>query len=121
MVERTVGAVPLDLDARGRPLAGGLDASPGDARARGAQLRAGLLDAGAAAVRGRGLLLGAVLDEVGAPAVASAALDAGFIVNDVAPDTIRLAPPLVVTDEQCQQLLDAWPSIVATASEVDRA
>ena len=91
------------------------------ARARGAELRAGLLDAGAAAVRGRGLLLGAVLDEVGAPAVASAALDAGFIVNDVAPDTIRLAPPLVVTDEQCQQLLDAWPSIVATASEVDRA
>jgi acetylornithine aminotransferase len=90
------------------------------ARERGAQLRAGLLDTGVAEVRGRGLLLGAALDSVGAAAVASAALEAGFIVNDVAPDTIRLAPPLVVSEQQCRQLLDAWPSIVATASEVDR-
>jgi acetylornithine aminotransferase len=35
-----------------------------------------------------------------APRVAAAALDAGFIVNAVAPDAIRLAPPLILTAEQ---------------------
>jgi acetylornithine aminotransferase len=35
-----------------------------------------------------------------APQVARAALEAGFIVNAVAPDAIRLAPPLILTAEQ---------------------
>jgi acetylornithine aminotransferase len=51
-------------------------------------------------VRGRGLLLAIVLHEPVAPQVARAALEAGFIVNAVAPDAIRLAPPLILTAEQ---------------------
>jgi acetylornithine aminotransferase len=53
-----------------------------------------------AAVRGEGLLIAVELSRDVAPAVQTAALDAGFIVNAVAPDAIRLAPPLVLTAEQ---------------------
>ncbi len=53
-------------------------------------------------VRGRGLLLAVVLNEPIASDVAAAALEAGFIVNAVAPDAIRLAPPLVLTAEQAR-------------------
>ena len=47
--------------------------------------------------------------------VEAAARDAGFLVN--APDTniLRLAPPLVLTDEQAQSFIDALPAILDTA------
>ena len=47
--------------------------------------------------------------------MAKAALAAGFIVNDCAPDRIRLAPPLVLTDEQVDEVVAAWPGILAAA------
>ncbi|ANC30496.1 acetylornithine transaminase [Isoptericola dokdonensis] len=53
-----------------------------------------------AEVRGRGLLLAVRLDRPVAAEVARAALEAGFVVNAVAPDAIRLAPPLVLTTDQ---------------------
>ena len=46
-------------------------------------------------VRGAGLLRAIILARDVAPQLAAAARDAGFIVNPVAPDAIRLAPPLV--------------------------
>ncbi|MCP2264060.1 acetylornithine transaminase [Promicromonospora thailandica] len=54
-------------------------------------------------VRGRGLLLAVVLNEPVAPRVATAALEAGLVVNAVAPDAIRLAPPLILTAEQATE------------------
>lgn len=63
-------------------------------------------------VRGRGLLLGIGLDAPVAPVAATAALEAGFIVNAVAPDTIRLAPPLILTSAQAQDFIDALPAIL---------
>ncbi len=51
-------------------------------------------------VRGHGLLLAVELARPVAPQVAAAALDAGLIVNAVAPDAVRLAPPLVLTADQ---------------------
>jgi acetylornithine/N-succinyldiaminopimelate aminotransferase len=51
-------------------------------------------------VRGRGLLLAVQLTRPVAAQVAAAALEAGYIVNAVAPDAIRLAPPLVLTTDQ---------------------
>lgn len=54
-------------------------------------------------VRGRGLLLAVVLNKPVAARVATAALEAGFIVNAVAPDAIRLAPPLILTAEQAME------------------
>jgi acetylornithine aminotransferase len=51
-------------------------------------------------VRGRGLLLAVQLTGEHSAAVAAAAQDAGLIVNPVTPDAIRLAPPLVLTQDE---------------------
>lgn len=70
---------------------------------RGAQLREEITAAGnplIAGVRGAGLLLGVQLTRPVAARVAARALAEGFIVNAVAPDTIRLAPPLILTPDQ---------------------
>ena len=67
-------------------------------------------------VRGRGLLLGVVLTAPHAKAVEAAARDAGFLVNAAAPDVIRLAPPLILTDAQADSFLAALPGILDTAS-----
>lgn len=63
-------------------------------------------------VRGRGLLLGVVLTDPKAKAVETAARAAGFLVNAAAADVVRLAPPLVITDEQIDALLTALPGIL---------
>ncbi|MCG8920273.1 acetylornithine transaminase [Actinokineospora sp. PR83] len=70
-----------------------------------------------AGVRGTGLLLGLVLTEPASARVAAAALDAGYLVNNVQPDVVRLAPPLVLTDEQAGGFVAALPSILDTARE----
>ncbi|MFD7311603.1 acetylornithine transaminase [Promicromonospora sp. NPDC059942] len=62
-------------------------------------------------VRGRGLLLAVVLNEPVAPQVAAAALEAGLIVNAVAPDAIRLAPPLILTAEQATEAARFFASL----------
>jgi acetylornithine aminotransferase len=60
-----------------------------------------------AGVRGRGLLLGIGLREPVAKDVHAALLEAGFIVNAVTPDTIRLAPPLILKAEQADRFITA--------------
>ena len=81
----------------------------------GAVLREGLRHQHVAEVRAQGLLVGLDLDAPRAAAVAAAARAHGFIVNDCTPERIRLAPPLVLTEEQVAELLDAWPSILDEA------
>lgn len=68
-------------------------------------------------VRGRGLLRGVVLTAPHAKAVEAAARDAGFLVNAVAPEVIRLAPPLIITGAQVESFLAALPAILDTAAE----
>ncbi|WP_432483272.1 acetylornithine transaminase [Kineococcus esterisolvens] len=88
------------------------------ARAVGEHLRGRTASLGhplVAGVRGEGLLLGIALTEPVAAAVVSAALARGFIVNAVRPDTIRLAPPLVLTTAQADTFLDALPSVLDAA------
>ena len=65
-----------------------------------------------AAVRGEGLLRAIVLTEPIAPAVMARARDAGFIVNAVAPDALRLAPPLIITATQLEQFAAALPGLI---------
>jgi acetylornithine/N-succinyldiaminopimelate aminotransferase len=65
-----------------------------------------------AGVRGAGLLIGIALREPVAPAVAMAAQGAGYLVNPVGPDTVRLAPPLILTSEQAQGFLAALPGVL---------
>ncbi|HSO65535.1 MAG TPA: aminotransferase class III-fold pyridoxal phosphate-dependent enzyme, partial [Ornithinibacter sp.] len=67
-------------------------------------------------VRGAGLLRAITLAAQIAPAVAALALEAGFIVNPVAPDALRLAPPLVVTTAQIDLFVDALPGLLDTAA-----
>ncbi|MGB2923076.1 MAG: acetylornithine transaminase [Mycobacterium sp.] len=66
-------------------------------------------------VRGRGLLLGIVLTAEAAKFVESAAREAGFLVNAAAPDVVRLAPPLVITDAQVDGFLSALPAVLDRA------
>jgi acetylornithine aminotransferase len=66
-------------------------------------------------VRAAGLLVGLDLAEPKAADVLAAAQQAGFIVNNPTPERIRLAPPLVLTDEDADSFLAAWPGILDTA------
>jgi len=70
---------------------------------------------GVAEVRGRGLLLGVALDSARAGEVADEALKAGLVVNAVIADTLRLAPPLILTDAEA---LDASARLAAVISAV---
>lgn len=63
-------------------------------------------------VRGKGLLLGIVLTAEKAKAVETAAREAGFLVNAAAPDVVRLAPPLIITETQIDEFLTALPAVL---------
>ena len=88
-----------------------------------AQRAASLGDAFAAAVealdhplvagtRGRGLLRAVALHQPVAAAVVTGALEAGFIVNAVAPDAVRVAPPLVVDEQDLLGFAAALPALL---------
>jgi acetylornithine aminotransferase len=68
-------------------------------------------------VRGRGLLCGIVLTNGVAKAAETAARNAGFLINAAAPDVLRLAPPLVITEAQIDRFLAALPTILDQATE----
>ncbi|MGV0792138.1 acetylornithine transaminase [Mycolicibacterium sp. XJ1819] len=71
-------------------------------------------------VRSRGLLCGIVLRGESAKAAEAAARDAGFLVNAAAPDVIRLAPPLIITEAQLDDFLGALPGVLDSATELSR-
>ncbi|MBH5337889.1 acetylornithine transaminase [Streptomyces pactum] len=71
-------------------------------------------------VRGSGLLLGIVLTESLAQQVQQAAQDAGLLVNAVAPDVIRLAPPLILDDTVVDAFLQALPAVLDAAHAAGR-
>jgi acetylornithine aminotransferase len=77
---------------------------------RAGQFRLGLADVAAATgaireVRGVGLLLGIVLDGPFAAAVVERARASRVIINAVAPDVIRLAPPLTISPAEVEEAL----------------
>lgn len=67
-------------------------------------------------VRGSGLLLGIVLGGKVAARVQQAAQDNGLLVNAVAPDVIRLAPPLTVSDREVDIFLDGFGAALSEVS-----
>jgi acetylornithine aminotransferase len=78
----------------------------GNARTRGAELRARIELIGSPLVtdiQGRGLLLGVGLAEPVAGIVASRALVRGLIINAANEYRIRLAPPLIIGDEELHE------------------
>jgi acetylornithine aminotransferase len=87
---------------------------PALATRAGARLTAALSALpGVEAVRGLGLLLAAQLRSADARIVAADALAAGLIVNAVTPTALRLAPSLLVTDDE----IDEAVAILAKAIE----
>ncbi|OBK16193.1 acetylornithine transaminase [Mycobacterium asiaticum] len=68
-------------------------------------------------VRGRGLLLGIVLSAARAKDAETAARNAGYLVNAAAPNVIRLAPPLIITESQLDGFVAALPGILDAAGE----
>ena len=70
---------------------------------------------GVAEVRGNGALLGVVLTDPISKAAEAALAEAGFLVNAVAPGVLRLAPPLVLTDEQADAFVAALPAALDIA------
>jgi acetylornithine aminotransferase len=85
------------------------------AAALGKEIAAGVEELGhplVDGVRGAGLLLGIALTAPMAADLATAARNAGFLVNPVQPDTIRLTPPLVLTDAQAQEFLTVLPGLL---------
>lgn len=87
---------------------------PARATAAGARLADALRSLpGVQGVRGLGLLLAAELAGGDARAATAAALEAGVVVNAVSPTAVRLAPSLLITDDE----LDL---AVATLTEVLR-
>ncbi|GAA1809895.1 acetylornithine transaminase [Nocardioides hankookensis] len=82
----------------------------------GQKLRDGLaVDPRVTEVRGDGLFVGLELAADVSAEVAAAALEAGFIVNNATPRRIRLAPPLVLTEDDVNAFLEAWPKILDEA------
>ena len=83
------------------------DGLPARAASIGALLRARLMALGEkglpiAEVRGRGLLLGIGLSRPLAQETARAALSAGLLINPIGTSTIRLAPPLIMGEEEIE-------------------
>lgn len=95
-----------------------LDA-PARAVEAGERLAGGLAGLqGVLCVRGRGLLLGAVLDPGGRHAgasreLAAAALEAGLVLNAPSADVLRLAPPLVVSNDEVDTALCILGDVLA--------
>jgi acetylornithine aminotransferase len=71
---------------------------------------------GVAQVRGRGLFIGVRTTEPIAAKIVAAALDHGIIMNAPRDDIVRLVPPLVLTREDVEPLLEVWPTLVGQAS-----
>ena len=68
-----------------------------------------------AGVRGEGLLRAIAFTEPVAAQVMTLAREAGFIVNAVAPDALRLAPPLVIEAHELDTFVAALPGLLDVA------
>ncbi len=111
----TFGAGPLACAAGAASLQVlHVEALADNARRRGAELSAALAAVrGVVRVRGLGLLIGVVLDRPARP-VQEALFERGVLVGSAADShTLRLLPPLVIQDAECEQFLTAFREVSA--------
>jgi acetylornithine aminotransferase len=66
-----------------------------------------------AGVRGPGLLLGVELDGLDAGAVNAALLEAGLVANAVTPTALRLAPSLLIGDDEIDEAVGLIAGVLA--------
>jgi acetylornithine/succinyldiaminopimelate/putrescine aminotransferase len=103
----TFGGQPLAM-AAARATLSVMEAEdvPRRATASGVRLRTGLEKLPAVkSVRGEGLLLGAVLSGSLAKDAVAESLEAGLVINAPAPDVLRFAPSLLVSDADIDSAL----------------
>jgi acetylornithine/N-succinyldiaminopimelate aminotransferase len=87
---------------------------PARATAAGARLTKGLESIAAIArVRGLGLLVAAELRDRPSRDAVAAALDAGLVVNAVTESAVRLAPSLLVTDDEVDEAVSILTAVLA--------
>jgi acetylornithine aminotransferase len=67
-------------------------------------------------VTGAGLMIGVGLTAPVSTAVSAAAREAGYLINNAVPDRIRIIPPLVLSEAQARELLDALPAFLDAGS-----
>jgi acetylornithine/N-succinyldiaminopimelate aminotransferase len=89
---------------------------PARAEALGNKILADMADAlegvhGVEEIRGRGLLVGIELDRSCGELVLQA-LEQGLLINVTADRTIRLLPPLVMSDEQCDEMVSTLSGLI---------
>ena len=68
---------------------------------------------GVSEVRGRGLLLGIVLEQNWAKEISNFLLAKGVLVNAPNENTIRIAPPLIVTKKECEKFVKIFAEVIA--------
>jgi acetylornithine/N-succinyldiaminopimelate aminotransferase len=76
---------------------------------------------GVAGVRGRGLLLAVELDGHDARAVNAALLDAGLVANAVTPTALRLAPSLLISDDEIDEALAILRQVLTAGADTTAA
>lgn len=64
-------------------------------------------------IRGKGLMIGIQLDRPCAELV-KAGLDAGILINVTAGEVVRLLPPLIISDEQADQIINTVSHLIRT-------
>jgi acetylornithine aminotransferase len=70
-----------------------------------------------AKVRSAGMLIGVVTGDPIAKQLQDELEESGYLVNATSPDTIRLAPPLILTDEQADGFVAALPGALDRAGQ----
>jgi acetylornithine aminotransferase len=71
-------------------------------------------------LRNKGLMIAIELDEPCGELVARG-LEAGFLINVTADKVVRLLPPLIMSDEQAQQLVDGVAALITAHTTARRA
>jgi predicted acetylornithine/succinylornithine family transaminase len=111
----TFGGQPL-ATAAARAVLATMEAedAPGRAARAGARLTERLAALpGVAGVRGQGLLLGVELDGLDARATNAALLAAGLVANAVTPTALRLAPSLLIGDDEIDEAVGLIAGVLA--------
>jgi acetylornithine/N-succinyldiaminopimelate aminotransferase len=67
-------------------------------------------------VRGRGLMIGMELNTDGTPVVNSC-MEQGFLINCIQGSVLRFVPPLVITREQIDNLVDCLDRLFENMKE----
>lgn len=68
-------------------------------------------------VRGKGLLIAVQLTKSTARDVATRALGKGLVINDVGPSALRLSPPLIVSEEDCDRAVEILDKVLNEAEK----